>query len=486
MTISYVAVGALSQAASSITPAFPAGATAGRLAVLQVVSGHPDDALPSTPSGWTLVESFASSSGSFGSGTGPRRLTWFVRILTGSDSAPNTTLPTGTGSVVSGRVHVLSRSAGTDWRWAASSGEDSSSGTGFSAAATPALTWAVGDFVLVGYALPVSTAALSAETITASGVTFGIVTERADDQVTSGNAGRLGAASATVSAGPGTQAPTLAATASAATTGAAGVLRVREASADLDAFAQSVFPPRNQVSATGLEADNIVTVSLLRQVGNALTPVRAATDVDVTGTDVLLRVDAEQPFGVAHEYLAVLTDVSGRQWSVYSSTLSSTVDSDVISDAIRGVGAPVKIETPLEKARDRDATQFNVGGRIVVLGRPRSAPSMTVTVRTETDEAGDALNDVLDNLTEGVLLLRKQTSLPRLDGTYALLSDTEAPNWYDEYRWFTIETVKTEAWPDSMEAAGFTLQDIADNYSNLQDLADDFTTLLLIALNDFG
>lgn len=488
MSISYIAVGALSQAATSITPAFPAGATVGRLGILQLVSGHPDDSIPSTPSGWTLVDSFSGGGGTFGSGTGPRRLTWFARVLTGTESAPTTALPTGTGSVIAGRIHVLSRSAGTGWRWAVSSGEDTISGTSFSVTAATALTWATGGFALIGYALPVSTASLTAEAITATGITYGTVTEQADDQITSGNAGRLGAATASVTAGSGTQAPTLAATAAAATTGVAAVLRIREATADMEATAQSVFPPRNLISATGLLADDIVTVTLQRQVGNTLTAVRAATQVDVTGLDAFLRIDAEQPFGVAHEYLATLTDVNGLQWSIYSSTITSTVTSDVVSDAVRGVGAAVKIEAPLEKSRDRDSTTFNVGGRLVVLGRPRSAPSLTITVRTETDEAGDALNDVLDNATEGVFLLRKQVSLTRLDGTYALISDKEAPNWYDEYTWFTLESVKTEGWPDSMEAAGFTLQDIADNFTSLQDLADAFTpgTLLDIALYDFG
>jgi hypothetical protein len=153
---------------------------------------------------------------------------------------------------------------------------------------------------------------------------------------------------------------------------------------------------------------------------------------------------------------------------------------------VRGVGAAVKIEAPLEKKRERDATSFNVGGRIVVVGRPRSAPSSTITVRTETDEDGDDLNDVLDNATEGVILIRKQTSLPRLDGTYVLLSDTESPNWYDTFRWFQMDTVKAEAWPDTMEAAGFTLQDVANNFSTLADLAATFSSLLAIALYDFG
>ena len=65
------------------------------------------------------------------------------------------------------------------------------------------------------------------------------------------------------------------ATLTAASTGVAAVLRVREASSDINASAQSVFPPRNLVSATGLTGDDIVTATLYRQVGTDLTAVRA-------------------------------------------------------------------------------------------------------------------------------------------------------------------------------------------------------------------
>ncbi|MFF0597928.1 hypothetical protein [Streptomyces antibioticus] len=489
MTISFGAAGASSSAAESVTPALPAGASAGMLAVLQVVSGHQDDPVPATPSGWTFAGSASGGGGAFGAAAGPRRLTFFVRELVASDTAPTVSIPTGgTGSTIAARIYSFTRSAGTGWRWAYAFGEDTSSGTGFSAASSTALTWVAGDTAVIGYGIPLSTASFSAEAITASGITFGTITERADDAITAGHDSRFVTATGAVSSGSGTQAPTLAATLSSASTGVAGVLRLREAGTDMEAFPQTVFPPRNLISATGLLADNIASVGLYRQVGDTLTPVRAAVDVDVSGSDVLLRVDAEQPFGVAHEYLAVLTDVNGLQWTIYSSTITSTVDSDVISDAVRGIGAAVRIETPLEWQRTRDATKFNAGGRIIVVGKTRSAPSTTMTVRTETDAAGDALNAVLADLTEGVLLFRKQDSLSRLDGYYALSDDTESPNWYDSYRWFQLEVQQTEAWPSVLEAAGFTLQDIADNYSSLQDIAGDFTPgdLLDIALFDFG
>ncbi|MFF0139661.1 hypothetical protein ACFYRN_24810 [Streptomyces sp. NPDC005227] len=488
MTISYVSTGALAQHTDTVTPALPAGFTAGQLAVLQVVSGHSLDPVPSTPSGWTLAGSFSGGGGSFGLNAGPRRLTFFVRQLATGNAAPTTAIPSGSaGSMIGARVVTLARTAGTGWRWACTFGEDTTSGTGFSVAGGTALTFKTSDFCLLGYAWPGQTVSTSARAATATGITFNTATSHLGDAITLGNGARLTNADTSVTAGSGTQAPTVTATLTAANTGVAGLLRIREASSDVNASPQSVFPPRNLVSATGLTGDDIVTISLLRQAGDDLDPVRAASSIDVTGQASFLRVDAEQPLGVSVNYAALLTDVNGAQWTVYSGPITSTVTSDVISDAIRGVGAAVKIESPLEWKRDRDATTFNINGRIVVQGKPRSSRSGTITVRTETDDDGDTLNELLDNATEGTILVRKQVSLSRLDGTYSLLDDTETPNWYDEYRWFALSTVKSDDWPDVMEAAGYTLQDIADNFSILSDIAAFFpTNLLAIAQYDFG
>lgn len=487
MTISFALTGAQAGHTDTVTPGIPSGATAGMLAVLQVVSGHPNDSVPTTPSGWTFVDSVSGGGGTFGSGTGPRRLTVFVRVLTGGEADPTTAVPSGfSGSTIGACVVTLARTAGTGWRWASSVGEDTTSGTGVSVTGSAALTWAPGDMAVIGYALPSSTVTLSAEAVSASGITFGAVTERLDGAVSTGDGARLVMATAQpVTAGSGTQAPTATATASAATTGVAGVIRVREASAAISAALQSVSPPRVLTSVTGMLAENIASVAVYRVYGTSQTPVRAATGVDVTGVDALLRVDAEQPFGVAVSYGADLTDVNGDVWTVTSQAVTSTVTADVISDAIQALGAGVKIESPLEKKRDRDATTFNVGGRNVVVSRARSKAQATITVRTESDADGDALDAVLDGATDGIVLIRKQTTLPRLDGWYAITSDTEAPTWYDGYRWWTLEAVEVEGWADALEAQGFTLQDIADNYVQLQDIAAANATLLVLAQRSF-
>ncbi|MFJ4551100.1 hypothetical protein ACIP4X_18045 [Streptomyces sp. NPDC088817] len=488
MTISYVGAGATASGASTVTPAYSATPQAGQLGILQVVSGHATDAIPSTPSGWTLAGTLSGGGGTFGAGTGPRRLTLFVREMRGGDAQPTTAIPSGSsGSVIAGTITLLARSAGKGWRWAASLGERTTSSTAFTTTAQSPLTFTAGDFCWLGYALPASGTTFTAQGATVAGVTFGTVTaNRFTTAVTTGNAARTAAASVAVSFGAATVAPAITATLSAAGTGVAGMLRIREAGSDITAAPQSVFPPRNLVSVTGLAGDDITSVTVYRQVGTTLTPVRAAAGVDTTGVTVLLRVDAEQPFGVPHNYAVDLTDVNGRTWRAYSGPITSIVDGDVISDAIRGVGARVFIEDWPEKRRSREATTFNVGGRLVVVGRPRSAAQSSITVSTDTSEDGDALQDVLDGATEGILLIRKQVSIEGVDGYQALIEDSERRQWSIPYRLWELSTAETEAWPDVLESSGFTLQDIADNFSTLSDLASSFPTLLAIALYDFG
>jgi len=490
MGIAFVSTGGQATGTTSITPGIPGGSSAGQLAVLQVVSGHPDEAVPSTPSGWTRVGTFSGGGGTFGSGTGPRRLTWFVRVLAGSDPDPIVTLASGADVTIGGRIVTLSRSAGVGWLWAATFGDDTTSGTSFSAVCQSALTFRPGDFVNLGYTLPSGTTDISAEGVTAPGITFGAVTERADSGTGTGNNARNCQATALVTTGTASAIATVTGTLSTARTGVAGVLRLREdvPKGDITATPQSVFPPRNLVAVTEMAAGDVVVATLFREVDGELTELRAASDVDVTGQDALVRVDGEQPLGVAVAYAARLIDSLGDESLIYSGPITSTVDSDVLSDAVRGVGAKVFIEAWPEFKRTRDATVFNVGGRLVTQGRPRSKAQSTITVSTDTEADGDDLQETLDGLTEGVLLLRKQVTAAKVDGHLALLNDGERPNWQTAYEEWDLEVAQSEAWPDDLEASGFTLQDLADNFSTLQDLADSFAgqTLLDVALYDFG
>jgi hypothetical protein len=265
-------------------PARP-GRRPGQLAVLQVVSAHPDLNVPSTPSGWTAGGSFSGGGGTFGLNTGPTRLTFFVRELTGGDAAPTTAIPSGSsGSLIGARIFTLSRTAGTGWRWAVSFGEDTVSDTGFSAACSTALTWKAGDFGALAYAWNTQTASTTARAIHCDRhhLRHGRLPLR-EMPSPAATADRLTMAESSVTAGSGTQAPTMTATLSAAATGVGACCASGRPARTSTPSPQSVFPPRNLVSATGLTGDDITTVTLYRQNGTTLTPVRAASGIDVTG-----------------------------------------------------------------------------------------------------------------------------------------------------------------------------------------------------------
>jgi hypothetical protein len=200
-------------------------------------------------------------------------------------------------------------------------------------------------------------------------------------------------------------------------------------------------------------------------------------------------VDAEQPFGVSRvTYSAVLTDVVGTQWTIASSSITSTVTSDVVSDADprRRRSRENRVAAGVETGPRRHPVQRQRADR-----RRRQTPIIPlrrrITVRTETDSDGDTLNDLLDEATEGTILVRKAERRCPVSTAPTRCSTTPSrPTGTTTYRWFTLDVVKAEAWPDTMEAAGFTLQDIANNYSALSDISAAFATLLAIALYDFG
>lgn len=485
-TIAYSAIGAAASHSDSIT--VPLAGAVGDLAVLVVVSGDAAVSVPTTPGGWVRATSAWAGTG-FGPDVGIRRLTWFVKTLDGAETAPETAIPAGSpGSHIWGRVVALSRTGGQAWRWAVASAWDTMSGTGYSATSATALTWATDDFAVLAWAISTSAASLSGHTLTASGMTHGGVTERADEAVAAGYTARAAIATAGITGGSAAAAPTIGAVLSTAATGVAGVLRVRVTGAQITAVVQGTIAPRVLISVTGMLGVDIESATLYRVVDGVRTEIRAAVDVDVTGTDALLRVDAEQPYGKEITYLAELDDVNGVIWEIASAPLTVALPGTphILTDAITGLAAPVVVEARTERKRSRSSATFHVGRRLVVVGKPRAARTETLMLHTETEAAQSALNELLDTATEGVFLLRQAGHLPNFDGHLAYIEDTEDPHWYSPWDTWSMAVAQADPWPMDLEAAGTTLQDIADEYPTLQDIADAQPTLLALAQADLG
>jgi hypothetical protein len=478
MTITYVNPGALATGSTAASVAHPSGLAAQDLEVLQVLTGHPSGATPSTPAGWKKVaEVQGGDPAAYGVGTGPRRLTVFTREAAATNPAADLSLVAGTNAFIGAKMFALRRSAGTGWRYHASVGTDVSSGTAVSVVGDDSMTWAGGDFALQLLGVPTSTPSASAEGVAATGVTFGATTERADDAIAVGGTARLVAASATVSSVTGTPngPPTATATLSGASFAVGAVLRVREATAVVTATIQTSDPPRVLVSVSGMFAEDVVSITVERSASDTLTPLRAATDVDVTGDDAFVRTDGELPFGVAVSYVVTLTDAQGDEWQLESNTVTvgAAEDGEVLSDAVLGVGVDVQILEWRSRQYDREATVFNVSGRHVVVSGPNPDFTADLVLFTETTAARVAMLDLLDRATGGIVQLRTHASTiclddpgydvhAEVDGYVAVLSVVEERA--GKFRWpqrrWRMSVVAVDPWQLTLEARGWTYADV--------------------------
>jgi len=260
--------------------------------------------------------------------------------------------------------------------------------------------------------------------------------------------------------------------------------------ATITAVAQGSFPPRVLVSVTGLVAAGTTTITVYREVAGERIVLRGADAVATGGDDSFVRTDAEQPFGVPVTYVASLVDGVGAVTEVASDPLTTTITKVALSDAVNGNAAQVVVTAWPEKTRTRQASTFNVAGRVIVVSGPRPGASSTIEVLTETDSARENLAGLLGNATSSVLQVRQPGGYGGVDGYLAVLADTEtrwSQDGSDPRRLWSLSVIEVEAWPSTLEARGSTLADLNDAYdTTLQAIADAYPSLLAIALADLS
>lgn len=257
MTVAFGAIGTGANGSTTVAPSYPAGITAGQLLLCVVTSGATNSETPNTPSGWTLLATGASTDGTFGLDTGPRRATVFGKIADGTESGTLTVSITN-GNSCRGTISLFTSSTGKGWLLRASGADDSTSGTGVSMT-FGAMDWKVGDVVLVATGQRVDSATASGQGLTATGITFGTRTNRATTAVTTGNDHRhIVDTWAATTGGTGSQAATWAYTASAAVSAGGVLVQIRE----LGNVAESIAFSETQ--------DATYTAAPLREVNEAL------------------------------------------------------------------------------------------------------------------------------------------------------------------------------------------------------------------------
>lgn len=226
MAISHFATGTAATGTTSVTPSYPANWQAGDLGIVTIASGQTSENTPTSPAGWVYAGSFSGGGGTFGGGTGPRRVTFYVRELqSGDDTAPTFSLASGNNCIAA--VTVLRKEVGDGaWMTASSFGADTSAGTGFSVTCSNDPGVAAGDHVILGFAIRDS-CTQSNTGISTTGVTYGTINEQVDTSSETGNDNHLGVFEGPATAGTSSAAPVITSTLSGSESGAAGVLRVR-------------------------------------------------------------------------------------------------------------------------------------------------------------------------------------------------------------------------------------------------------------------
>jgi hypothetical protein len=234
MSLSWGAIGTGASGTTSATPSYPSGITANS-ALYLVCTGRSNTAGTDwavTGGGWTNIGTLEGGTGTWGTAdVGTRRVTVFRKdTVTGSESGTITvTLAGTTNNTMRCSIVRIEPAAGFRVTEAWASGAYTTNGTGYSATASSNLTFLAGDLLLFATAQNIDTGTATSRAISATDVTFGTITNRADTAVTNGYDHRHIINTAPVNSVSGTPnvAPTFSYTISASGSGPTGFLRLR-------------------------------------------------------------------------------------------------------------------------------------------------------------------------------------------------------------------------------------------------------------------
>ena len=202
-----------------------------------VLNKHGSDTVTSAPSGWSTP---AGNTVSGGAGTdglddeGTVRVTTYYKIADGTEGGTTVNISVSGTNVLAAHVLQYANATGS-WDVACASGSQNTGGsTSYSVTmgANPGITSA--DWVIVGTCINTNAYTFSAHGFSASGLTVGTQTERADIGSTNGNDISRVITEHQITSGTASAAGTFTSTASGSATnspaGATVILRIREAS----------------------------------------------------------------------------------------------------------------------------------------------------------------------------------------------------------------------------------------------------------------
>lgn len=162
-----------------------------------------------------------------------------------------------------------------------------------------------------------------------------------------------------------------------------------------------------------------------------------------------------------------------------------------ITDAITGTSAEVVISAWPTKTRMREASKFNVNGRMIVVSGPLSTFESEIELFTESDSSRENLVSVLNTATSGIVQIRQPGGYEDVD-CYVAVTELDISRYSqdgsDPRRLWTLSATEVDPWPSSFITQGSTLQDLADAFTGLTlaSIASTYSTLLQIAQADLS
>ena len=228
----FVAIGAKSAGSTTtISIAHPAGTAADQILIAGRCTWRSTSEFdPSDESGWTNSGELAG-----GTGTAVDAHTTIIRAdrleLTGASAGPTVFDQTGTPSTTGGGMGVMVsyRKYSGSWTVATASGDDNNHAANRLVTASTSIAFEPGDALVAIAAVDTDAAmTITAQSLTASGITFGTTTRRTTGAgVGTGNDGNIEVFDAVVTSGSGTVAPTLSFTTVTTQCGPVVFLRLR-------------------------------------------------------------------------------------------------------------------------------------------------------------------------------------------------------------------------------------------------------------------
>lgn len=484
MTVSYVGAGNNVTSSTSVTPSLPVAALPGNVLIAVVESGHPTSSTqPSTPAGWRLAGTVVGTSGTYGVDAGPRRVSIYLRLMQFGDAAPTFSIDAGSESRIGAHITAWSFAAGESVQWSIGLGQDTTSGTGFSVTTTTALSLASGDTVYAAYIANTDAVTWSGHAFSASGITFGTVTERSDAQSVVGADVSRSTASAQVTSGTATAAVTLTATMSGAATGVAGVISLRDTAVDgTAATASATYDDtlaRVQILASGMSGQ--ADVARVERSTDAVnwTTVRGASAVTLSGGAILVPVDDYE-----------FTDAAATIYRVTGYDSASGIPTDIatveITPSLFGVWlkstarpflnteVEVVFKNPTGISRPARAGVFDVIGRTypIAVSDVRKSQRWTMYVRTETYADAEAVDLIL--ASGDVLYVHTPDGCPSdiIPGGYVTVGDSTV-EWHPlrpESRLWTLPCTEVAAPGPDVGGAAITWASVLAQYGSWNEL----------------